>query len=130
MEEIYEFLKECEYYFLATVEGDQPRVRPFMSLTLFENKLYILTTNDKNVYEQMTKNPKVELCGYDGEEWIRVTAEVREEDNIEAKKEIIEDYSKLDELYDADDENVVTFSLEKVKAHICSFDHEPMEVII
>ena len=73
MKEVYDFLKKCNTYYLATVDGDQPRVRPFGTVDMFEDKLYIQTGKIKNVSQQMQANPKVELCAFDGGEWIRVS---------------------------------------------------------
>ena len=73
MQEVYEFLKKCGTYYLATVEGDQPRVRPFGTVDIFEDKLYIQTGKVKDVSKQIQKNPKVELCAFDGEKWLRVS---------------------------------------------------------
>jgi len=64
MEEVLQFLKKCETYYLATVDGDQPRVRPFGTINIFENKLYIQTGKSKNVSKQIQANPKVEICGF------------------------------------------------------------------
>ena len=74
MQEIYEFLKQAETYYLATVEGDQPRVRPFGTVNVFEGKLYIQTGLKKDVARQMAANPKVELCAFLGGKWLRVSA--------------------------------------------------------
>lgn len=122
MNEIYEFLKKCENYYLATVDKKQPRVRPFMSAKLIDDKLYILTTSDKNVFKQMEKNPKVELCAYDGNEWLRVTGEVCKDDSQTIKQLILDDFPKLEELYDADDKNLEILYLTNVSATISTFE--------
>ena len=72
MKEVYEFIKKCGTYYLATIEGDQARVRPFGTIDIFEDKLYIQTGKIKEVSKQIQKNPKVELCAFDGEAWLRV----------------------------------------------------------
>ncbi len=125
MNEIYNFLKDCDNYYLATTDGKQPRVRPFMSIKIYNDQLYILTTKDKNVSKQMHKNPKVELCAYNGDEWIRVTACVKEDDDINAKQAILDDFPKLQEMYEATDDNVETFYLENITATISSFEGKP-----
>ncbi|MEG6584850.1 pyridoxamine 5'-phosphate oxidase family protein [Dendrosporobacter sp. 1207_IL3150] len=68
MKEVYDFLKKCNTYYLATVDGDQPRVRPFGTVNIYEDKLYILTGKDKNASKQMQVNPKIEICAVDGSE--------------------------------------------------------------
>ncbi len=125
MNEIYNFLKDCSNYYLATLDGKKPRVRPFMSIKIYNDKLYILTTKDKNVSKQMHKNPNVELCAYNKDEWIRVTATAYEDDDINAKQAILDDFPKLEEMYEAQDPNVETFYLDNVTATISSFDDKP-----
>lgn len=127
MKEVYEFLKECGMYFLATVEDDQPRVRPFGTINLFEDKLYIQTGKVKEVSNQMQKNPKVELCAFKYGEWIRVQAEVVRDDRIEAKKSMLDNYPDLQQMYSADDDNTEVLYLKNVVATISSFEKEPKE---
>ena len=86
MEEIVKFLKEAETYYLATVEGDQPRVRPSGTAHIFKGKLYIQTGKKKDVSKQLHANPKAELCAFKGGEWIRVAGELAEDDRIEARQ--------------------------------------------
>ena len=86
MREVYEFLKKCETYYLATVDGDQPRVRPFGTVNIFDGKLYIQTGKAKNVSKQMKANPKIEISATSGAEWIRIQAIVVEDDRVEAKQ--------------------------------------------
>ena len=99
MEEIVKFLKEAETYYLATVEGDQPRVRPFGTAHIFEGKLYIQTGKKKDVSKQLHVNPKVELCVFKGGEWIRVTGELVEDDRIEARESMLDAYPALKKMY-------------------------------
>ena len=82
MQEVYEFLKKCGTYYLATVDGDQARVRPFGTIDLFDGRLTIQTGKVKDVSKQMLQNPKVELCAFDGERWLRVTATAVEDGRI------------------------------------------------
>ena len=92
MQEVYEFLKACGTYYLATVEGDQPRVRPFGTIDIFEDKLYIQTGKVKDVSKEMQANPKVEICAFDGQKWIRVAGEVVRDDRVEPKKHMLDSY--------------------------------------
>ena len=95
MEEIVKFLKEAETYYLATVEGDQPRVRPSGTAHIFKGKLYIQTGKKKDVSRQLHANPKAELCAFKGGEWIRVAGELAEDDRIEARQSILDAYPEL-----------------------------------
>lgn len=125
MQEVCEFLKQCNTYYLATADGDQPHVRPFGTAELFEGKLYIQTGKVKNVYRQMKANPKVEISGMTGGKWIRLEATAVEDDRAEARQHMLDAYPSLKKMYSADDGNTVVFSLENATATICSFTDEP-----
>ena len=128
MEEVYEFLKKCGAYYLATVEGDQPRVRPFGTVLIFENKLYIQTGKSKNVSKQMMKNPKIEICAFSGDKWIRVEALAIGDDRIEPKEKMLEAYPQLKAMYSADDANTHVLYLKNATATFSSFGGEPKVV--
>ena len=125
MEEVYEFLNECGAYYLATTDGDQPRVRPFGTVLIFEDKLYIQTGKVKNVSKQMMANPKIEICAFSGEKWIRVEAVVVEDDRIEPKQKMLEAYPQLKSMYSADDKNTQVLYLKDATATFASFGGEP-----
>ena len=125
MKEVYEFLKKCETYYLATMDGDQPRVRPFGTIDLFENRLYIQTGRVKNVAKQMKANPKIEICGMTDGKWIRVEALAVEDDRVEAGQHMLDAYPSLKEMYSAADGNTVVFYLKDATATISSFTEEP-----
>jgi uncharacterized pyridoxamine 5'-phosphate oxidase family protein len=125
MKEVYDFLKKCQTYYLATIDGDQPRVRPFGTIDIFENKLYIQTGKVKDVSKQMQANPKIEISAYDGVEWIRVTATVVRDERIEAKQHMLDQYPELQELYKADDDNTEVLYLKDATATFYSFTAEP-----
>lgn len=126
MKEVYEYLKSCQTYFLATVEGDQPRVRPFGTVDLFEGKLYIQTGKSKAVARQMTENPKIEIsaCKPDGT-WIRVTAQAQLDDRIEAQAHMLDAYPELAGMYQPGDGNTQVYALTNGTAQICSFTAPP-----
>ena len=124
MQEVYDFLKACNTYYLATVEGDQPRVRPFGTVDIFEGKLYIQTGKVKDVSKEMQANPKVEICAFNGEKWIRVAGEVVRDDRLEAKEHMLDSYPNLKTLYRADDDNTEVLYLKNVTATISSFTEE------
>jgi uncharacterized pyridoxamine 5'-phosphate oxidase family protein len=128
MEEVYEFLKKCGTYYIATIDGDQPRVRPFGTVLIFENRLYIQTGKVKNVSKQIMKNPKIEICAFSGEKWIRVEAVAVEDDRIEPKQKMLDAYPQLKSMYSADDDNTQVLYLKDAKATFSSFGGEPKVV--
>ena len=105
MERICSFLKEAGVYYLATVEGDQPRVRPFGTAHIFEGKLYIQTGKVKPVSKQLAVNPKAEICAFKNGEWLRIAGELVEDDSVEAKKSMLDVYENLRSMYDENDDN-------------------------
>lgn len=125
MQEVYEFLKKSGTYFLATVDGDQPRVRPFGTAHIFEDKLYIQTGKVKDVSKQMIKNPKIEICAMNGGEWIRIQALAVEDDRVEAKQSMLDAYPNLKSRYSATDDNMQVLYLKDAVAKISSFTSEP-----
>lgn len=125
MNEVYDFLKKCGTYFLATDEDGQPRVRPFGTIDCFEDKLYIQTGKTKNVAAQMKKNSKIEICAFNGTEWIRVTAKAILDDNLAAQEHMLNQYPSLQAQYKAGDGNTEVYCLQNVTAQICSFTAEP-----
>ncbi len=128
MKQVYEFLKKAETYYLATVEGDQPRVRPFGTINLFDGKLYIQTGRKKPVSRQIADNPKVEICAFTGGEWIRVACELVEDDRFEAKKSMLDAYPELRGMYDENDGNTQVLYMKNATATICSFTSEPVVI--
>jgi uncharacterized pyridoxamine 5'-phosphate oxidase family protein len=127
MNEVCNFLKQCGTYFIATTEGDQPRVRPFGTAAIFENKLYIQTGKRKNVARQMMANPKIEICAYDepNGRWIRIEAIVVADERIEAKQHMLDQYPSLKAMYSAEDDNTFVLYLQNVTATFYSFSGEP-----
>ena len=130
MTEIYDFLKECNTFYLATVEENQPRVRPFGTINIFENKLYIQTEKKKNVSKQIQKNNKVEICGFKNGEWIRLSGQLIRDDRIEAKKDMLDHYENLRGMYSEFDDNTEVLYFKNLTATIYSFTHEPKTIKI
>lgn len=128
IEKVTQFLKEAETYYLATVEGDQPRVRPFGTAHLYEGKLYIQTGKVKDVSKQLLANPKAEICAFKDGEWIRVAGELVEDDRVEARQSMLDAYPSLQQMYSADDGNTQVFYFKNATVTISAFTHEP-EVI-
>lgn len=128
MKEVYEFLKKCGVYYLATVEGDQPRVRPFGTVDLFDGKLYIQTGKIKPVANQMKANPKVEISGMAGGKWIRVAGEAVLDDRIEAQTHMLDAYPNLKGMYQPGDGNTEVYYLKNATATISSFTEAPQVI--
>ena len=128
MERVCEFLKTAGTYYLATVEGDQPRVRPFGTAHIFEGKLYIQTGKVKPCSKQLAANPKAEICAFTGGKWIRIAGELVNDDRVEAKKSMLDAYASLRGSYDENDDNTQVLYFKNATATISSFAGEP-EVI-
>ena len=128
MERVEKFLKYANVYYLATMEGDQPRVRPFGTAHIFEGKLYIQTGKVKEVYKQIKENPKAEICACMKDQWLRVSGELMEDDRREARQSMLDDYPSLQSMYSADDGNTAVFYFRNATAVFSSFHAEP-EVI-
>lgn len=125
IERVTQFLKEAHTYYLATVEGDQPRVRPFGTAHIFEGRLYIQTGKSKDVSKQLAANPKAEICAFKGGEWIRIAGELVEDDRSEARQSLLDAYPSLQGMYAADDGNTQVLYFRNAEATISAFTHEP-----
>ena len=128
MQEVYEFLKEMETYYLATVDGDQPRVRPFGTAAIFEGKLYIQTGKSKEVSRQIQANPKVELCAFGKGKWLRLAGTLVRDDRIEAKAYMLDMHPSLKNMYSAEDPNTEVLYFENATATFSSFTEEPKTI--
>ncbi len=128
MENVVKFLKDAQTYYLATVEGDQPRVRPFGTAHIFEGRLYIQTGRVKEVSKQLMANPKAEICAFKNGEWLRIAGELIEDDRLEARQSMLDAYPALQKMYAADDGNTQVFYFRNATATISSFTHEPQVV--
>ena len=127
MEKVCGFLKSAGVYYLATVEGDQPRVRPFGTVDLFEDKLYIQTGKSKPCFAQMN-GAKVEICAFDGGVWLRVAATLVDDDRYEPKAHMLDNYPHLKRMYDAADANTAVLYLKDATATFSSFTAPPRTV--
>ena len=125
MNEVYEFLNESKVYYLATTKEGRPRTRPFGTIDLFENKLYIQTGKVKEVSKEMKLNPNVELCAMNKGTWIRISAKAYLDERVEAQEHMLDKYPSLKKNYQANDGNTEVFYLEDVTAEIYSFGNEP-----
>lgn len=129
MERVYQFLKDAGVYYLATVEGNQPRVRPFGTVNIFDGKLYIQTGKVKPCSRQIIANPKVELSAFHQGAWIRVTGELAEDGRVEAKKSMLDAYPDLRNMYDENDNNTQVFYFKNAVATFSSFGAAPETVV-
>lgn len=125
MKRVCDFLKEAGVYYLATVDGDQPRVRPFGTAHIFEDKLYIQTGKSKPVSKQLGINPKCEICAFKDGVWLRVAGELVEDDRVEAKKSMLDEYTNLRAMYDENDANTQVLYLKNAVATFSSFAAAP-----
>ena len=125
MEKTLKFLKDAKTYYLATLDGDQPRVRPFGTVNVFEGKLYIQTGKVKEVSKQIHANPKGELCAFLNGEWLRLSGELVEDDRVEAKKAMLDAYPELRGMYSENDGNTEVFYFKNATAVFSSFTHAP-----
>ena len=128
MERVCTFLKDAEVYYLATVEGDQPRVRPFGTANIFEGKLYIQTGKVKPTSRQILANPKVEISAFHQGTWVRLSGELVEDDRVEAKKSMLDAYPNLRGMYDENDGNTQVFYFRNAVATFASFGGAPETV--
>lgn len=125
MKSVYEFIKKCGVYYLATVEGDQPRVRPFGTINIFEGKLYIQTGKVKPVSKQIAADPKVELSCFDGTTWLRLSGTLVNDDRIEPKIDMLKHFPELKSIYAADDDNTQVLYFKDAKAVFSTFTAPP-----
>ena len=125
IEKVCQFLEESGTYYLATVEGDQPRVRPFGTVMVYEGKLYIQTGKVKPVSHQLAANPKAEICAFKDGKWLRVSGELISDDRLEAKKAMLEKYPSLQAMYKAEDSNTQVLYFRGAQAVFSSFTAAP-----
>ncbi|HBM81442.1 MAG TPA: NimC/NimA family protein [Clostridiaceae bacterium] len=129
MNEVYQYLKDCGTFYLATIDGDRPRVRPFGVVDIFEGKIYIQTGNVKNVFKQMQKNPKIEICSMSKDEtWMRVSATAVRDNRIEARQHMLDNNPSLKKMYAADDGNCEVLYLKDATATFYSFTQKPKTI--
>ena len=125
MQKVHDFLKAAGVYYLATMDGDQPRVRPFGTAHIFEGKLYIQTGKVKPTSKQIALNPKVELCAFKDGTWLRLCGELVEDDRVEARKSMLDAYPELRSMYDENDGNTQVFYFKNATATFSSFTAAP-----
>ena len=125
MKRVADYLKEAGIYYLATLDGDQARVRPFGTVNIFEDKLYIQTGKSKDVSKQIHNNPKVEICACTGTDWVRVSGILVEDERREAKQAMLDAYPSLQGMYSADDGNTEVFYFKDATAVFSSFTKAP-----
>ena len=128
MNEVYEFLKKARTYYLATMDDDQPRVRPLGTVDLFEGRLYIQTGKSKKVSQQLQANPKAELCAFLDGKWLRVAGTLVRDDRVEAKAHMLDNYPELKAMYSADDDNTEVLYFKDAEATFSSFTEAPRTI--
>ncbi|HHX74397.1 MAG TPA: NimC/NimA family protein [Firmicutes bacterium] len=130
MNQVVEFIKNCQCFYIATCEGDQPRVRPFGAIAEIDGKTYICLNNQKKVFQQLLANPKIEICAYNGEKWLRLEAKAHRDDRVEAREAMLNANPGLRRMYAADDGLYEVFYLTDGKATISSFTADPVEIAL
>lgn len=128
MKEVYDFLKNCGVFYIATIDNDKPRVRPFGAVNIFEDKLYLQTGKSKNVSKQIEINPNVEISAFLNGKWIRLEGKLVRDDRREAKASMLNNNPELRSMYSEDDDNTEVLYFENAKATICSFTEPPIEI--
>lgn len=129
MEEVLQFLKDSKVFYIATMDGNQPRVRPFSGILEYEGRIYFPTSNKKKVFEQMQKNNKIEISSMTKGKWIRLEAEIEVDSRIEARKAMLDAYGEtLTKMYSLDDGKFEVFYLKNATATICSFTEAPITI--
>lgn len=130
LERVCAFMKKCGTYYLATVEGDQPRVRPFGTVNVFEGRLYIQTGRVKPVSAQLKENPKAEICCFSEGVWLRVTGELVDDDRVEAKRDMLDHYPDLRGMYSEEDGNTQVLYFKNATAVFSSFTQPPETLVL
>lgn len=118
---VYDYLLANAPFFIATVDGNQARVRPFGALNIFEGKMYIVTSHAKRVAKQLAKNSNVELCAVNGTEWVRVAGTLVEDERVEAKKSMLDANPNLRSMYNENDENIAVYYFTNATATFSSY---------
>ncbi len=128
IDNVAQFLRDAQTYYLATVEGDQPRVRPFGTVLLYGGRLYIQTGKSKEVSKQLARNPKAELCAFKDGVWLRIAGELVNDDDRAVKVAMLEQYPQLQAMYSADDDNTQVLYFRNAAATFSSFTAAPETV--
>lgn len=128
IDKVYDFINEADTYYLATVEGDQPRVRPFGTILLWKGKLYIQTGKVKEVSKQLAANPKAEISAFKDGKWIRVSGELVNDDDHDVKVAMLGKMPSLKAMYSADDDNMQMLYFKNATATFSSFTEAPETV--
>ena len=128
IDNVAQFLRDAQTYYLATVEGDQPRVRPFGTVLLHGGRLYIQTGKSKDVSKQLARNPKAELCAFKDGVWLRIAGELVNDDDRAVKVAMLEQYPQLQAMYSADDDNTQVLYFRNAAATFSSFTAAPETV--
>lgn len=128
MQEVYDFLKKCGTYYLATVEGDQPRVRPFGTIDMYDGRLYIQTGKVKEVSKQLQANCKAEICAFGEGKWVRIAGKLIRDERVEVKQHMLDAYPNLKAMYSAEDDNTEVLYFKDATATFSSFTEAPVVI--
>lgn len=128
MSKVVEFLNEAKTYYLATVEGDEARVRPIGATVEYNGKVYFGTSNQKKMFKQLIKNPNVAISGMNNTHWIRITGKAVVDNSADAKRAMLEANPVLKDMYSINDGIFEVFFIKDMKAILYSFTSAPIEL--
>ncbi len=129
MNEVFDFLRDCGIFFVATVDGNQPKVRPFGFVMEYEGKLCFGTSNQKPFYEQLMANPNIEICATAKDfRWLRLSGKAVFCTTKEAKAQALEIMPTLKRMYSVEDNIFEIFYLENATANFRSMQGEDRTV--
>ena len=128
MKEVRDFLKESGMFFIATIDNNKPRVRPFGVVEIYEDRLYIQTGKKKDVFKQIENNPNVEICSFNNGKWIRIEGKLILDDRVEVKKYMLDQNPELRSMYNENDDNTAVLYIAGGKAVISSFTEPPKTI--
>lgn len=127
LEKVIKFLDDAQTFYLATMDGDQPRVRPFGTALVYKDRLYIQTGKVKAVSKQLMTNPKAEICAYKDGVWMRLCGELVEDDTREVKTLMLEKMPSLRNMYNEDDGNMLMLYFKNAEVTFASFVAPPVK---
>lgn len=118
MSKAYNFLRECGYFYVLTVNGDFPAGRPFGAVMEYNEKLYISTNDGNKAHQQIRKNGNIQiLAKKEGtRQWLRITGIAAESTDIKLKQKMLEECPVLTKHFStAESEHYLLFQVEVLK---------------
>lgn len=127
VKEAANILAEAPMCFIATINGNEPKVRAFQYQFEQDGKLWFCTAKSKDVFKQLKANPAVQICAVRQDmTWVRVSGKVALEDNRAVKERILSEQPLIKGIYGtADNPDFTTFCLEHGAYTIAGFSGNP-----